>query len=65
MSLIPAEVEVVPDPDAVLSAVESKFAIVASADSGILERCGHWFSLARFVIETSVPEAVVLHVAPT
>jgi hypothetical protein len=40
--------------------VEDASAIVATADSRILGRCGPWFSLARFVIENSVPEAEVL-----
>lgn len=31
--------------------------VVATADSGILDRCGHWFNLARCVVEASVPDA--------
>ena len=32
-------------------------AIVATADSGVLDRCGRWFNLARDVVERSAPEA--------
>lgn len=48
----PWQVELVPDPDRIL-AVSS--AIVASADSAILDRCPRWFGLAR--------ESVARHIA--
>jgi hypothetical protein len=46
--------EVVPDPDTVLAATGQ---IVATADAGVLDRCGKWISLARMLIETGVPDA--------
>ena len=58
--IVSTTVEVVPDPDEVLSRLEDDEAVVATADSGILDRCGSWFSLARFVIEGSIPQAEVL-----
>jgi hypothetical protein len=48
--------EVVPDPDAVL--VEPG-AVVATADAGVLDRCGEWVSLARGIVEAGVPGAFV------
>lgn len=47
-------VELVSDPDAVLAASDE---IIASADSGILDRCGKWLNLAREVVREHVPEA--------
>lgn len=47
-------VELVPDPDRVL-AVSS--AVVATADSAILDLCSRWFSLAREVVHEHIPEA--------
>ena len=44
----PWAVHVVPNPDAVLSGATG--AVVASADSVILDRCGAWVSLAREVV---------------
>ncbi|MFO0913816.1 MAG: DUF434 domain-containing protein [Pirellulales bacterium] len=44
--------EVVPNPDAVLSASD---AVVASADSQILDRARRWCNLARNVIDAEVP----------
>jgi hypothetical protein len=43
-------VELVPDPDRILAVSPE---IVATADSGILDRCLRWFSLAREVVETN------------
>ncbi len=34
--------------------------VVATADSGILDRCGHWLNLARYVVEAAVPEAWIV-----
>jgi hypothetical protein len=48
--------EVVPDPDAVLAAPG---AVVATADAGVLDRCGEWVSLARVLVEAGVPGAFV------
>jgi hypothetical protein len=47
-------VEVVNDPDPVLAASE---AVVASADSVVLDRCGRWLNLARLVVAEKVPGA--------
>jgi hypothetical protein len=46
-------VHVVPNPDADLAAARG--AVVASADSVILDRCERWFSLAREVVTALVP----------
>lgn len=32
-------------------------AVVASADSAVLDRCSRWVNLARWLVETSLPEA--------
>jgi len=50
----PWHVELVADPDPILAESE---AIVVTADSVILDRCGHWLNLARMVVEAEVPEA--------
>lgn len=44
--------EVVSDPDPVLIQAKAP-QVSATADSGILERCGAWFNLARWVIESA------------
>ncbi len=49
--------EVVPDPDALLV---QPGGVVATADAGILDRCGEWVSLARHVVEEAVPGAFVV-----
>jgi hypothetical protein len=49
--------EVVSDPDAVLVAPG---AVVATADAGILDRCGEWVSLAHALVEVGVPGAFVV-----
>lgn len=51
-------IEIVHNPDAVLKASKD---IVASADSVILDGCGEWFNLARYVIEKSVPAAQIVN----
>ncbi len=50
--------EVVPDPDALLL---RPGAVVATADAGILDRCGPWLNLARHVVEADVPTAFVVN----
>ncbi|HEX7069941.1 MAG TPA: DUF434 domain-containing protein [Rhodothermales bacterium] len=35
-------------------------AVIATADSSILDRTGHWFNLARTVVEREVPEAWIV-----
>jgi hypothetical protein len=50
-------VEVIPDPDAMLA---GRGAIAATADAGVLDRCGEWVSLARVLVEVGIPEAFVV-----
>jgi len=50
-------VELVPDPDPLLSEATI---IVATADSVILDRCGLWLNLARRVVEAHVPGSNVI-----
>ncbi len=50
----PWTVELVPDPDAVLSIATE---LVATADSAILDRCAGWLNLAAEVIAACVPDA--------
>lgn len=45
-------VELVPDPDPVLTRSQE---LIASADSGILDNCGPWLNLAHEVIRQHVP----------
>jgi hypothetical protein len=52
----PWQVELVTNPDRVLSAAEQ---IVSSSDHAILDRCQKWFNLARQAIEKEVPQARV------
>jgi hypothetical protein len=56
----PWEIELVPNPDAVLSQAEE---IVATADSGILEVCRRWVNLAREVIERVIPQANIVRMS--
>lgn len=58
----PWEALVVGDPDPVLAGAPSG-TIVATADSAILDRCGRWFPLARWVVEQGVPGARVIDLA--
>lgn len=53
----PWTVELVPDPDPILADCP---ALVASADSAILDRAPGWFNLARAIIEAHLPGARVL-----
>jgi hypothetical protein len=50
----PWHIELVPDPDVVLSASEE---IIATADSVVLDRCQRWFNLARTVVRDHIPQA--------
>lgn len=54
----PWEVELVPDPDAVLVDATDP---VATADSGILDRCGPGFNFARHVIDRDVSQAWIVN----
>ncbi len=51
------EVELVPDPDPILSRAEE---IVATADSMILDRCQSWLNLARETIAAYLPQIDVV-----
>jgi hypothetical protein len=53
-------VDLVDNPDPVLKACPD---VVATADSAILDRCGSWFNLARFVIESHCPAARIIDLA--
>ncbi len=53
----PWHVELVTNPDRVLSASEQ---IVSSSDHAILDRCQRWFNVAREVITCEVPQARVV-----
>jgi hypothetical protein len=57
----PWTVELVPDPDPLLAEAP---AIVATADSVILDRCSKWLNLARQVVETHIPNAHVIDFTP-
>jgi hypothetical protein len=48
--------EVVPNPDAALATAGD---VIATADAGILDRCGVWVNLARLLVEAAVPGAFV------
>jgi hypothetical protein len=51
------QVELVPNPDAVLSVGPE---VVASADSVILDQCEAWLNLARLAVESRIPRARVI-----
>ena len=51
------EAEVVPDPDKILAIPGDP---IATADAGILDRCGAWVNLARLLVEAGVPGAFVV-----
>lgn len=51
------EIELVPDPDPVLSRADQ---VVASADSQILNQAERWFNLARSAIDARVPDVWVV-----
>ena len=53
----PWDVRLVASPDRTL--VDSP-SIIATADSGVLDRCERWFNLARSVVETAVPDAWIV-----
>lgn len=50
--------ETVPDPDPILAAAGH---VIATADAGVLDRCGNWISLARMLIEAGVPKAFLMN----
>jgi hypothetical protein len=56
----PCTVELVADPDPLLSASHD---IVVTADSAILDHCERWFNLARDVVETRCSAATIVDLA--
>jgi len=58
----PWRVELVTDPDPVLSASAQT---VATSDSVILDRCARWLNLAREVVAAGVPEAWIVDLSPS
>lgn len=50
---LPVDAEVVPNPDAILMRAEG----VVTSDSTVLDRCGSWLNLARFIVDRHVPHA--------
>jgi hypothetical protein len=59
----PWQAELVPDPDRVLVEAGSE-AVVATADSGILDRCGAWLDLAGAALFGAAPRAWVVDLLP-
>jgi hypothetical protein len=53
----PWDVRLVASPDRTLVYSED---VVATADSGVLDRCGRWFNLAREVVAAAVPAAWIV-----
>ncbi len=58
----PWQVDLVADPDRVLADHEG---IVATADGGILDRCGPWLDLARQVVDDAVPDPWLVDLRPS
>lgn len=54
-------VQLVPNPDPLLSA---SAAVVASADSAVLDLAGRWFNLARYAIDAHAPSAWIVDLVP-
>jgi len=53
----PWQVQIVPNPDAILS---QSMEIIATADSVILDRCQRWFNLAREILMKHLPNSRVI-----
>lgn len=53
-------IELVADPDVILAETAQP---VATADSGVLERCAVWVNLAREVVDALVPQARLIDLA--
>jgi hypothetical protein len=49
----PVDAEVVPNPDAILARADN----AVTSDSTVLDRCGSWLNLARFIVDRHVPSA--------
>jgi len=52
------QIRLVPDPDVTLS--DPQGAVVVTADSAILDRCGPWLNLARQTVAQHIPQAWVV-----
>jgi hypothetical protein len=52
------DVELVPNPDTILSQTEH---LIVTADSAVLDLCGGWFDLAKETIGREVPQAWILN----
>jgi hypothetical protein len=50
---VPVDAEVVPNPDVILARADN----AVSADAVILDRCGSWLNLGRFIVDRHVPAA--------
>ncbi len=55
----PWQIELVGDPDVVLSETDQ---IIATADSAILDRCQVWFNLARETVHHHLPQSRVIEI---
>jgi hypothetical protein len=53
----PWSVELSPSPDRFLISCDG---VVATADSAVLDRCQHWYNLARRIVEEAVAEAWIV-----
>jgi hypothetical protein len=49
----PVDAEVVPNPDAILARGDN----AVSSDSSILDRCGSWLNVGRFIVDRHIPQA--------
>jgi hypothetical protein len=49
----PVDAEVVPNPDAILARADN----AVTSDSAVLDRCGTWLNLARFIVDRHIPAA--------
>ena len=56
----PWQIELVPNPDAVLAATAE---IIVTADSAVLDQCQQWFNLTREVVDRYIPRANVVPLA--
>jgi hypothetical protein len=58
----PWQVELAFNPDAKLAQSSEP---VATADSNVLDRCGPWLNLARYIVEAAIPQAWLVDLTPT
>lgn len=54
------QIELVPNPDAILAAATE---IIATADSVVLDQCRQWFNLTREIIDRKIPGARIVPLA--